>query len=82
MKMLCPACNEAMHIIRSKQVNDDVREFVGGCPSDTCGAKAVMLMSLSHYIQPPKKDLDDAFEALLTKIDPKKRKALLKKYAS
>ena len=52
MKILCPACESPMHIIRSKQISQEVREFVGDCKNIDCGSRAAMSATLANARQP------------------------------
>lgn len=66
-----------MHILRSKQVSEVVREYSGDCLNHDCNARAVMHMSLSHYIRPPQKEYKDIVGHYLLSLTDEERSEIL-----
>ncbi len=77
MKILCPACESPMHIIRSKQISQEVREFVGDCKNIDCGSRAAMLLSFSHYIRLPETNQKNLLIELLSNLSDEEKSKVL-----
>lgn len=77
MKILCPACESPMHIIRSKQISQEVREFVGDCKNIDCGSRAAMLLSFSHYIRLPETKQNNLLIELLSSLSEDEKNKIL-----
>lgn len=77
MRILCPTCSSKMRVIKSQQVSKEVREAYSDCLNVDCGARAVMLVSLSHYVRPPAADFNHMISAYLAHLPNNERKAVL-----
>ncbi len=79
MRILCPSCEKPMRTISTRQISKEFREIYADCKSLTCGARAVMNLTLSHYIRVPEEDHKKLVQAYIANLSDEERLALLSK---
>ncbi len=77
MRILCPSCQHTMKILTSKQISSQYRELFCDCESLTCGARAVMNVTLSHYTRPPESDYKKMISNYIANLTPSERRQIL-----
>ncbi len=79
MKILCHRCEAATTITHSVEKCKELRELRVLCPA--CEAKALWFLQFGHEVCPPKVDLKDMADEILSRLTVEDRKALIRKHS-